>query len=196
MQTASARQRHGYGVVSLPEFQRLCAAEPSAHVVEGLIPEDFVCTAVGDSGLGKSSCAYQLGLCVASGKPFLGYPVKQGRVLYVDLENGRDGILEVTRSLAKHLAIVDPPKDFYLLDKRDNLFMLNPGIVAEYQAALAIVDSLRSFRPEAEEKPTYAAKLLNELRDIAKKYKVAFLLIHHIKKPGETGVLPLRTRQR
>jgi hypothetical protein len=35
--------------------------------------------------------------------------------LCIDLENGRDGILEVTRSQAKHLAIVDPPEDFCLL---------------------------------------------------------------------------------
>ena len=184
---ATPQQRPSYGVVSLPEFERLCAAQPSAYVVETLIPEASVCIAAGDSGLGKSPWAYQLGMCVASGTPFLGHPVTQGRVLYVDLENGRDGILEVTRALAKHLGTVELPKDFYLLTERDDLCSLR-AIVVEHQPVLVTVDSLRAFRPEAEEKPTYAASLLNELRDIAKKCKVSFLLIHHIKKPGENGV--------
>ena len=187
MQELHQGQRPSYGVISLPDFQRLCAAEPNAHVVETLIPEASVCMAVGDSGLGKSPWAYQLGMCVASGKPFLGHAVKQGPVLYIDLENGRDGILEVTRSLAKHLGLAEVPKDFLLLTDRGNLDLL-AAIVDRHRPALVIVDSLRAFRPDAEEKAAIAAQLLNTLRDIAKKYKTAFLLIHHIKKPGENGV--------
>ena len=190
MNTTGAQRQKSYGVVSLHEFERLCAEEPSAHVVEALIPEASICLAAGDSGLGKSAWAYQLGMCVASSKPFLGHSVKQGPVLYIDLENGREGILGVTRALAKHLGVADLPKDFLLLSERDNLYALS-SIVAEYRPALVVVDSLRAFRPEAEEKPTYAARLLNDLRDIAKKYTVAFLLIHHIKKPGENGVRAL-----
>src|SRR5215469_15973162 len=81
MQAATALSRKSAcRVVSLPEFERECAAQPSAYVVDTLIAEASVCIAVGDSGLGKSPWAYQLGMCVASGKPFLGHPVKQGRV--------------------------------------------------------------------------------------------------------------------
>ena len=174
-------------MLSLPEFERLCATEPSQCVVEVLIPESSVCIAVGDSGLGKSPWAYQLGLCVVSGKSFLGHSVKQGRVLYVDLENGLEGILGLTRSLAKHLGIAEVPKDFLLLTEPDNLHVLG-SIVAEYRPVLVIVDSLRAFRPDAEAKNENAASLLNALHAIAKKYRTAFLLIHHIKKPGENGV--------
>lgn len=187
MTTAETERQRRYGVVSLPEFELLCATEPSAHVVETLVPEASLCIGAGDSGLGKSAWAYQMGMCVASGKPFLSHPVKQGRALYIDLENGREGILGVTRSLAKHLGITDVPEDFLLLTERDDLYALK-AIVAEYRPVLVVIDSLRSFRPDAEEKPTYAARLLNELRDIAKKFAAAFLLIHHIKKPSENGV--------
>jgi RecA-family ATPase len=183
-----------YGVFSLPEFERLCTAEPNVHVVELWIPRQSVCIVVGDSGLGKSAWAYQLGLCVASGKLFLGHRVEQGRVLYIDLENGRDEILGVTRSLSKHLGITEMPADFLLLTERDHLRQLD-SIVAEHRPLLVIVDSLRAFRPEAEEKPRLAAELLNELRDIAKKRQVSFLLIHHIKKPGENGVPALEDSQ-
>ncbi|HEY6410361.1 MAG TPA: AAA family ATPase, partial [Ktedonobacteraceae bacterium] len=174
-------------MVSLPDFEQLCAAQPSVHVVETLIPEASVCIAVGDSGLGKSAWAYQLWMCVASGKLFLEHPAHQGPVLYIDLENGRDGILGVTHALKKHLAIVDELREFYLLTDRDNLHAMEQT-VARHRPRLVVIDSLRPFRPEAEEKPTYAATLLNEQRDIATKYRAAFLLIHHIKKPGENGV--------
>lgn len=183
-----------YGVVSLSEFERLCAAEPNGYVVELWIPGLSVCIGVGDSGLGKSAWAYQLGLCVASGKLFLGHRVEQGRVLYIDLENGREDILAVTRSLTKHLGIPEMPQDFLLLNERDHLHQLD-SIVAEHRPVFVIVDSLRAFRPETEEKPRLAAELLNELRDIAKKRKVSFLLIHHIKKPGENGVPALEDSQ-
>jgi RecA-family ATPase len=191
---AAAHQRPCYGVLSLPEFERLCAAQPSAQLVEGLIPEASVCIAVGDSGLGKSAWAYQLGMCVASGKPFLDHPVKQGRVLYIDLENGREGIIGVTRALLQHLGIAQPMEDFCLLAERDNLHLLD-SILMEHRPALVIVDSLRAFRPDAEEKPRLAASLLNEMRDIAKKRQVSFLLIHHIKKPSENGVPALEDSQ-
>ena len=48
--------------------------------------------------------------------------------------------------------------------------------------------SVQLSERKAEQKPRLAVELLNELRDIAKKRKVAFLLIHQIKKPSENGV--------
>lgn len=177
---------HAYGVVSLPEFERLCATERTEHIVGNLIPEASVSIAVGDSGLGKSAWAYQLGMCVASGVPFLSHPVKQKCVLYIDLENGREGIMGVARSLVKHLGIDHLPEELSLLRDRVDVNALDE-IVAACRPALVIVDSLRAYRPEAEDKPKDAAIFLNKLRDIAKKYRTAFLLIHHIKKPGEHG---------
>src|SRR6267378_453500 len=73
--------------VTLRELEQLCQEQPASYVVEGLLPADDVHVAVGDSGLGKTPWAYQLGLCVAAGMPFLGHPVRESRVLYYDLEN-------------------------------------------------------------------------------------------------------------
>jgi hypothetical protein len=89
----SSKPAHRF--VSLNELEVLSKQNPTTYLVEGFLPADEVHVAVGDSGLGKTPWAYQLGLCVATGKPFLGYRTHQGRVLYLDLENGRDDVKEI-----------------------------------------------------------------------------------------------------
>ena len=61
--------------------------DKGVFVIDDLIAEGSVNLGLGNSGIGKSPLCYQMALCVASGKPFLGHPVKQGRVLYLDYEN-------------------------------------------------------------------------------------------------------------
>jgi hypothetical protein len=178
-----------FGVFSLPEFEQLCNREPEAYVVQDLVPESSVNIAVGDSGLGKSAFAYQMALCVASGVPFLGHPVRPGRVLYIDLENGRTVIQQLYKSLTRHLGIA-LPEDFHLLTERDNLHQLE-AIVKQFRPVLVIIDSLRAWRPDAESKNEKAASMVNELRKIAKMYHVSFLIIHHVRKPGENGAQSL-----
>ena len=56
-------------------------------LIDGLLPARGFNILVGDSGIGKSPLLLQAAACVASGTPFLGHPVRQGRVLIVDHEN-------------------------------------------------------------------------------------------------------------
>ena len=183
----AANQKLRNRVVSLREFDSQCNANPPAYVVEGLIPEESVNIAAGDSGLGKSAWAYQLGLCVAWGMPFLGLPTKKGPVLYIDLENGRSGIQKLYTSLSRHLGASGLSDSFYLLTDRDEGLQLE-SIIAAKRPTLVIIDSLRAWNPEAEEKNRNAARVMMQLREFAKAYKVAFLIIHHIKKPSENYV--------
>jgi len=191
-ETAVASQRHSHGFVTLGELERICRAQPSNHIVEGLIPADDVHVAVGDSGLGKTPWAYQLGLCVASGKMFLGHAVKQGRVLYYDLENGREEILEVSRSLCGYLGISSFPPEFHVLRDEGNPVPLRDA-AEEHSPLLVIVDTLRAFRPGAESKNEEMASFLGECKRVARQYHCAILLLHHIRKPGENAVPLLET---
>jgi hypothetical protein len=77
------------GFISLNELERTNRENPVSYIpvsyiIEGLLPADDVRVAVGDSGLGKTPWAYQLGLCVTAGKPFLGHATQASRVLYYD----------------------------------------------------------------------------------------------------------------
>src|SRR6516165_2798549 len=58
----------------------------SKMLIEGLLPARGFCPLIGDSGLGKSPLLMQAAACVATGTPFLGLPVRQGKVLVNDHE--------------------------------------------------------------------------------------------------------------
>lgn len=170
--------------VTLDELERICKSQPAAYIVDGLLPADDVHVAVGDSGLGKTPWAYQLGLCVAAGKPFLGQAVKQGCVLYYDLENGREEIVEVGRSLCGFLGISSFPPDFLVLRDEGNPVQLWDAAEA-HNPSLVLIDTLRAFRPRAESKNEDMASFVGECKRVARQFHCAILLLHHIKKPDK-----------
>lgn len=176
--------------VTLAELEKLCQEKPGEYVVEGLLAAADVHVAVGDSGLGKTPWAYQLGLCVAAKRPFLGHDVKQGRVLYFDLENGRDQILELGHSICRHLDIGDMPSDFLILEDSVNAPPLAKAI-EEYKPRLVVIDTLRAFRPDVEENNKQMGLFLQEARRVARSSGCAILLMHHVRKPDDNGVPPL-----
>jgi len=176
--------------VTLNELERACKEEPIAYLVDGLLPAGDVHIAVGDSGLGKTPWAYQLGLCVATGRPFLGHEVRHSRVLYYDLENGREEILGLSRSICKYLQIDKFPEDFLIL--HDNGNAPEPAqAIANFKPGLVIVDTLRAFRADIEGSNEDTGRFLRDARKIARSSKCALLLLHHIRKRGEDGISSL-----
>lgn len=172
--------------IPLSELERIYCENPISYVIEGLLPADDVHVAVGDSGLGKTPWAYQLGLCVATGRPFLGYPTHAGRVLYYDLENGAEAVLDLGRALCEHLGVQAFPEQFFVRNEDVSVPGLDQAI-AEYRPSLVIIDTLRPFRPEAESKNDEMGRFLNENRALARTMHCAILMLHHIRKPGENG---------
>jgi hypothetical protein len=178
--------------VTLDELERLYREQPSNYLVEGLLPADDVHVAVGDSGLGKTPWAYQLGLCVASGQPFLDHAVRPSKVLYYDMENGSDDILKVGRDLCGYLRIDHFPPDFLVLPNEGN--PPDPELAVErYRPGLVIIDTLRALRPEAEASNDRMGYFLQQLRSTARTHHSAILLLHHVRKPGELGASRLET---
>jgi AAA domain-containing protein len=171
------------GLLWPAEVDRICAEEESTQfLVDGLLPSKSVCIGAGDSTIGKSPWKYLLGLCVASGLPFAGHAVRQGRVVYFDLENSIQDSKRIRDALVGFLKLDGTPPEFFVrLEPPSDL----EKFVSEIKPALVIVDSLRSFNPEASKDNTVAGKLLNELKRLARKYGVVFLIVHHLKKPQE-----------
>jgi len=76
--------------ISWPTLESLIsesAAPPKWLVKDLLYQQSLICIA-GVPGVGKSVFAYSLAVAVASGRNFLDLEVNQGRVLYLDEENG------------------------------------------------------------------------------------------------------------
>ena len=161
-----------------------------SYVIDALVQRGSVNISVGDSGIGKSPLHYQMGCSVASGLPFLGYTTSPGVVVYLDYENGLEDMHRVLGGVSQHLGLSSPPENF-LLKTFDGSSMGLGEIIAEIKPALCIIDTLRMFKPEAEEKNSNAAAMLSELHTLARKHGTAFQLIHHPKKPGEAGFPPL-----
>jgi hypothetical protein len=143
--------------------------------------------AVGDSGLGKSPLFYQLGLCVAGGIRWLGIPTTKGLVVYVDFENAQLNSQALRDALVKHLGLGTCPSNF-LTHFGEELDL--ERVVREVKPSLVIIDSLRSYEPEAEESNGSAATLLRTVRELAQETDTAFLLIHHTRKPRELEAAP------
>lgn len=98
-------------VVSLASFDGQEIAE-RRWLAEGLIPERNITDLAGDGGTGKSLLALQLAIAVATGRPWLGRHVEQGRVLYMSCEDGIDEIRRRCRPIldVNSLKEADMPK--------------------------------------------------------------------------------------
>jgi hypothetical protein len=171
------------------DVDRLCTQDNrSRSFVEGFISHNSVSVLIGDSGLGKSPFAYQLGLCVAEGIPFLDMKTERGLVVYADYENGLQDSRDMREALMGHLGIPRAPENFMLWTPNcARRSLMIEEVCSDAKPALLIVDSLRSFEPNFE-KTEQASVGMAHLRSVASKYRVAILAIHHVRKPGPDGV--------
>jgi len=79
--------------------------EPLDEVIQGLLPRERVAQIVAKGGSGKTFMGYGLGLCVASGREWLGFGCKRGRVLYVDPELHVNDIHRRVHSIANAMGL-------------------------------------------------------------------------------------------
>jgi hypothetical protein len=173
----------------LEEMRQTQAAQP--YLVDGLLRTGSINLLVGDSGLGKTPLAVQIGVSVASGVPLFGLAVQKGSVLYCDAESDVTGFCEVLVAISEYLGLAEPPLDFYVwspnwdessgaawdkeLTKR----------VSTVKPLLVIADPLRMFWPDAESKNTDAAAAIASLRELSKSNGTTWLLSHHRRKVNQ-----------
>jgi hypothetical protein len=162
-----------------------------ARLVEDLLPGRCIGLAVGESGIGKSALFYQMALCVSSGLPFLGHKVQQGRVLYLDYENGLGEADDVVTQLIKYLGLEGKPAELLLWNVNDAPAKWGQAgytameMIREAEAKLVIVDSLSAFWPGIEEKNKIATEVFQQFRKIIRDCGTTIVTIHHPKKPSE-----------
>ena len=173
-----------FGMYSGREIETIARQLPADnHLVEGLIPPCSVNLLVGDSGIGKSPMAYQVGLAIAAGVPFLGLPVKPGKVVFADYENHLRDVHRIVSQQRKHLGLATIPSSFLFwpLSRTPELEDMEK-IVKMLAPELVVIDSLRAFRPEMETDSVAAVHQIRKLRAIAASRGTAFLLVHHVRK--------------
>jgi hypothetical protein len=178
------------GLLRPADVDALCELEHRSNSqVEGIVNARSVGGIFGDSGIGKSPLCYQLGLCVASGLPFVGLATKPGAVVYVDYENGLDEGRLLRDMLCRHLKLAAPPNDFIIWSAQIDQPLNFDEICTHARPTLVIIDSLRSFDPLAESKDR-APILMKNLRHIAHHYGTTILFVHHTRKPPNGETMP------
>jgi hypothetical protein len=138
--------------------------------------------------LGKSPLLYQAGACVAAGLPFLGLPTVQGKVLYMDSENGQLQVDDTVTRVAKHLGLAAPPDGLLLWNLNDCPENFGEprsklaSMVNAAQPSLVIIDPINSVFTDIENDSTATIGAYQELRAIMGKTGCSFVGVHHIRK--------------
>ncbi|MGC2295302.1 MAG: AAA family ATPase [Candidatus Dormiibacterota bacterium] len=130
------------------EVIRLCDVEdlpPRPDLIEGVVPDRFPTSVYGAGGQLKTYLAIHMGVCVASGEPFLGRAVTQGAVLFVDWELDQDVTARRARQLARGLGLADIPSEVFYLNAAKPLMHLLLDIqeaISTHSIRLVVIDSM------------------------------------------------------
>lgn len=164
------------------------------------VPMKCVTAFISEGGAGKSTLILDLMLHVAAGLPFLGLPVKQGRVCYVSAE---DDALEVWRRVQKLVRKFKPDdaaqalRGFAMIDAvgvalpfvgKDAGGIVRVGAVVDRianaigTAVLVAVDTLARVNGGEENSNEVMSHIVKAGERIAQKTGAAVVILHHTSK--------------
>lgn len=162
---------------------------PIEWVVDKLISEGSVCIFFGEPGAKKTFTLLSLAVCVALGKPWLGFETKPRKVLIIDEESGERRLaIRLGNAIRGELGGDGIPIQFISLagfnlsNKNDALILQT--VIEETEAGMVIVDALAEIMSGDENKKEDTHPVLIALRHIADKTGAAIAVIHHANKSG------------
>jgi RecA-family ATPase len=158
--------------------------QPRPSIVEGLLwPGTYLF--VGAPKVGKSFLVAQIAYHVSTGLDLWGYPVRQGPVLYLALE---DDYRRLQNRLYRmfgtdsaenlHFAIQAKQLSQGLMEQLQKFLREHP------QTRLVIIDTLQKIREAGGESYSYASdyELIGRLKQFADQTGICLLLVHHTRK--------------
>lgn len=172
--------------------------EEKSWVIDKLVPAKAVGVWTGKRGTFKTFLVLNAIFAVASGKQFLGrYDTNQGKVIYLDKENGLEVMKQRKSMIKKGLEIIqNVPVGFICFS---NLKIDKPGDIAEIEKlikehapALLVVDTYRrgiSFEENDAGKVSWL--FVDILRPIVEKYNTSIILVHHDRKGEATDEMDM-----
>lgn len=183
----------GHGELAELNVPELLGVEPEPvdWIVEGFAARGAVTMLAGRYGQGKSLLGQSLAIGVAEAAPGVpelvaGFRVHAGRSLVLDAENGPALIharlkgLGLSAEGARNLHAVTA-RAFDIEADEDAL----RGLLEAHRPDLVVLDTWTSLWRGSEASVEQVQDCLNLLRDIARDYGVAVILLHHTTKSGE-----------
>lgn len=158
-------------------------------VIEGLLPAGTYLLA-GAPKIGKSFLVLQMAYRVSMGEPFLGFPSRQGTVLYLALEDTCERLQKRLSQMTDSdspklkLSVISETLEEDLTE-RLRLFLLH-----EADTVLIVIDTLQRIRGKTPDSGSYAAdyETVEKLKEISDLYGIALLLVHHTRKEGAEDI--------
>lgn len=162
-------------------------AAPEEYMIDKLLPLGKATQWYGAGGSGKGYLAVLAGVCVETGRPFLGEAVQMGRVLYLDWEDDR---ATLTRRIQRVCAgLSNPPVVFsYRQCTRrlaDDIETVT-AYVREHGITLVIVDSVTGAGGAISEQGGYEL-VAQHLMQAVRLLPCTTLLIDHVSDAGRTS---------
>lgn len=192
---AKAGRTHAWPRIVCPEL--LAPLPPIPWVCESIELAPGPVTLVAGYGYsGKTAACQALALAVATGTPAWGaYPVRQGRVLHVDYEQGRRLTVERYQRLARALAASGacPPESMALLGTSLAIAIAPPDVLDGPKSedsycreleghTLCVVDSFSAGCPATKENEASASQPLIMLSRVSERTGCTIVVIHHERK--------------
>jgi hypothetical protein len=118
---------------------------PLPDVITGVIPARFPSSIYGAGGQLKSYLAVYMMLCVVPGLPFLGRPVVQSPVIFVDYELDAETTARRARQIARGMGLFGVPSGFRYANASRSLLTLQDELylaIEQHGAGWVGIDSL------------------------------------------------------
>lgn len=168
--------------------------EPLDEVIWGLLPRERVGQIVARGGSGKTFMAYEVALCVASGREWLGFDCVRGRALYIDPELHMNDIRRRVQSIAQTMGIrsEDIAGRFDVVSLRGTTAtadLLDDAIRDQITRTgkaydLIIIDSINAILTGDENSSVDVRAFIASLQRLTKDTEAACLVFHHAGKGG------------
>ena len=178
----------GFDIISAQDLQK-AELPPINFLIAKILPEGTsLITAA--SKIGKSWMVLDMGLCIAAGKPFMGFDTHQCGVLYLALE---DSLTRLQERMNDVLGGEPVPKDFHFVTKApkmgDGLLEMLKDHFRNYpNTKLVIIDTLQKIRGQALPRESAYAQDYREmetLKEFFDKNGVSSEFVHHNRKMGD-----------
>jgi AAA domain len=156
-----------------------------------MLPSGGLCLLAAYMKVGKSTLAYALGAAVAQGKPFLGLPTAQGRVLIIAAEERPDDAVDRLR----HFGVGEADPVWLVAGNMEG----DGGRVRQFVEAhgirFVLIDTMTSFFAERLRDETNNSEITHLLMDfvrLCRDLDVTVLFTHHERKGGGDGGRSIR----
>lgn len=185
-------------IINFSTLHELPALAP--ELIEGILRKGHKMLISGASKAGKSFLLIELALSIASGRKWLGFNCRIGKVLYINLEVDGVSFLNRVNDVRVELEIEDKEMEnldiWNLRGQKTDIETLAPRLIRRAKEkgysdgegyAAIIFDPLYKINQCDENNATEMAKFFNHLDDICTQLRTSIICCHHHSKGAQGG---------